>query len=115
MSTYSITNRTSGADLGTYEADSREAALDAMARDAGYESHAAAREATGTDGTDLDVSIAPSKFAIECRHASGSSHWAVEPECADFASREEAEEAMASLEEEDEEGAPLEYRVVEAP
>ncbi len=56
--------------------------------------------------------LAP-RYGIECRHASGSSHWAPEPEAYDFDSREEAEAAIESLEAEDEEGAALEYRVVE--
>lgn len=52
-------------------------------------------------------------YQIECRHASGSSHWDVEPECGDIATLEEAERIMATLETEDAEGAALEYRVVE--
>lgn len=52
-------------------------------------------------------------WAIECRHASGSSHWSTEPECGDIATREEAEQIMATLESQDDEGAALEYRVVE--
>ncbi len=54
-----------------------------------------------------------SRYAIECRHASGSSHWEIEPECSDFATREEAEQILAVLESEDEEGAALEYRIIE--
>ena len=51
------------------------------------------------------------KYVIECRHASGSSHWGVEPD-SEFDTREEAEAAIARLEAEDDDGAPLEYRVV---
>lgn len=50
MTTWTITS-SAGAELGTYEGDTAEAALDAMARDAGYKSHADACEVTGS-GTD---------------------------------------------------------------
>lgn len=39
---YRIENTASGIELGTYDADSPEAALDAMARDAGYRDYAEA-------------------------------------------------------------------------
>jgi len=55
MKKFQISNTTSGADLGTYEAATREEALDAMARDAGYKSFAASCEVTGEDGSDLVV------------------------------------------------------------
>ena len=55
MTTYEITNSTSGLVLGTYEATSPEAALDLMARDAGYNNHAHACAVTGDDGDDLLV------------------------------------------------------------
>jgi hypothetical protein len=51
---------------------------------------------------------------IECRHASGSSHWDREPDTEEYPTVEAAEEVIATLETEDEEGAPLEYRVVKA-
>lgn len=41
MMTYTIENTASGVVLGTYEAESAEAALDAMARDAKYANYAA--------------------------------------------------------------------------
>jgi hypothetical protein len=55
MPKYRITNRTSGIDLGTYDADNADDALDAMSRDAGYLDHADACKQTGTTGDDLDV------------------------------------------------------------
>lgn len=40
MTTYKITNRISGADLGEYEADTEDHALDLMAQEAGYDDYA---------------------------------------------------------------------------
>lgn len=53
--TYRISSRETGLVLGEYQAESPEAALDAMARDAGYRDHAHACETTETDGSELVV------------------------------------------------------------
>lgn len=55
MTTWTITSKTSGATLGSYEAATREGALDAMARDAGYKDAADAAETSGDDGAHLIV------------------------------------------------------------
>jgi hypothetical protein len=49
MSKFQIVNPGTGIDLGTYEGATKAEALDAYARDAGYESFASACEATGDD------------------------------------------------------------------
>ena len=55
ISTYYIESR-DGAHLGSYDSDSEEHALDAMARDAGYADFAAACAATGESPTDWTTS-----------------------------------------------------------
>lgn len=52
---FEISNPTSGLILGTYLANTREEALDALALDAGYKSFAESCEVTGEDGSDLNV------------------------------------------------------------
>lgn len=65
MATYKITSKTSGAELGTYEAADEQGALDALARDAGYQDHADACEQSGDDGTHLIVAPVDSRQEIK--------------------------------------------------
>lgn len=59
MATYTITSKTSGADLGTYEGATAAEAIEAMHRDAGYTSSQDAADALGLTAeqlrADLDV------------------------------------------------------------
>lgn len=51
MAAYTITNTRSGTILGTYDAETEAAALDAMARDAGYADYATLeREVPSAEG-----------------------------------------------------------------
>jgi len=54
-----------------------------------------------------------SRYIVECHHASGLSHWDREPDTEEYETEEAAEAIIQKLEAEDEEGAALEYRVVE--
>ena len=61
MKSYQIIS-SAGVDMGTYEADSPEGALDAMARDAGYRDQAEATEVAGAftgTVTELPARIEP--------------------------------------------------------
>lgn len=60
MATYSICNQTSGADLGEFEGDTEQEALDAFARNAGYNDHADACAQVG-GGEDLIVKLVEPK------------------------------------------------------
>ncbi len=63
MATYNITNRSSGHNLGNFEADSMELALEELAKDAGYASYDAMCEVAPrtdlkvTELSDLDVAM----------------------------------------------------------
>jgi hypothetical protein len=55
MKTFRISNRTSGVEMGLFSGETPADALDAMAREAGYESNAAALKDIGGDNGDLIV------------------------------------------------------------
>ena len=54
MTRYRISNRNSGIVLGIYAGETVAAALDAMARDAGYRDYAAALDVAPGDGLTLE-------------------------------------------------------------
>lgn len=58
MSFFQIVS-SAGVDMGTFEAPTKEAALEAMARDAGYRDYAHACEVTGSDGHSSTVTEVP--------------------------------------------------------
>jgi len=55
MKQYRIENRTSGVDLGAYEGETEQEALDAMARDAGYQNYEEAQATAPADDDDIVV------------------------------------------------------------
>lgn len=57
MARYNLTSRTSGSDLGTYEAPTAYDAIEVMHKDAGYASIDAAAEALGQTAEDLIADV----------------------------------------------------------
>lgn len=57
MTSYTITHKTSGLDLGTYEAATPADAIAAMRLDAGYSDSAALAETLGCTVADLDAEL----------------------------------------------------------
>jgi uncharacterized protein YegP (UPF0339 family) len=57
MSKFEVSNSKSGHSFGMYEADSPEAAIEAVCQDAGYTSKAAAEEAMGHESELIAVEV----------------------------------------------------------
>ena len=65
MTTYQISNTTSGVIIGTYEAESRQGALEAMARDQGYSDYAECnRVSAGDFASDEDIDRAHNELDV---------------------------------------------------
>jgi hypothetical protein len=96
MTQYIITNTLSGHCLGTYTADDKQSALDAMARDAGYADDAAASAVAPVAPGEIDVRESTLRLAYIRSNGYDSvlllddgkivSEWMVDPDiAADFA------------------------------
>jgi hypothetical protein len=72
MKTYHITNTLSGHDMGPYVADSAEAALDALARDAGYADYSELQSAVPTEPGEIIVTESD-----EVQRASSRTAWSL--------------------------------------
>lgn len=65
MASWQIVNTASGVIMGVYEGKTREEALDAMSMDDGYADHATACEATGSDGSELQVTRLTHRLVVD--------------------------------------------------
>lgn len=74
---WNIRNRLSGVDLGVYEGPTKSAALNAMARDAGYRDYAEACGCTGVDieNEDLDIIEIEEAPCADCERLLPVSDW----------------------------------------
>jgi hypothetical protein len=96
---------------GTIEADWFENKKEAEEAWAEIEADTSEEEEEGEEEEEEDDEVG---YVILCRHSSGSSEWEREPDTDEYATIEDAEEVIATLETEDEDGASLEYKVVRA-